>query len=310
MYNLTNIYWIKNESRYIPEFVEFHLIQGVDHFVFYDNKSDDNLLEIISPYIESGLVEIRYYPENDPLDNILSPGTKIYWVIEQTLKEFRGKSKWVNYIALDERLFCVDGQKLPEALKDYEQHGGVSVTWLLFPSNGHIKRPDGLITDNFTVCWDDPARIVRTIANPMVAVYANSDPHNFCYTDGAYSVTEDHLFCYAAFANTKKTYGKKFLIHHYITLSKEEFYGKMNKGMLDAPQWENVPRPDIDKSWIELNMGIPWVGPGRTLQVPLADEGYGLLHTNTKLCSYSKQIKDSIRNRYVGREHLLQYINH
>ena len=60
MKNLTSIYWIKDEARYIPEFIEFHLLQGFDHFIFYDNKSIDNLTEIIFPYIESGLAEIRY----------------------------------------------------------------------------------------------------------------------------------------------------------------------------------------------------------------------------------------------------------
>ena len=64
MYNLTSIYWIKDEVRYIPEYIEFHILQGFDHFIFYDNKSTDNLLEVIKPYIDSGLVEIRYYPDN------------------------------------------------------------------------------------------------------------------------------------------------------------------------------------------------------------------------------------------------------
>jgi hypothetical protein len=43
MKNLTSIYWIKDEARYIPEFIEFHLLQGFDYFIFYDNKSTDNL---------------------------------------------------------------------------------------------------------------------------------------------------------------------------------------------------------------------------------------------------------------------------
>ena len=47
MKNLTSIYWIKNEARYIPEYIEFHLLQGFDHFIFYDNESNDNLLEVI-----------------------------------------------------------------------------------------------------------------------------------------------------------------------------------------------------------------------------------------------------------------------
>lgn len=310
MYELTNIYWIKNEARYIPEYIEFHLLQGYDHFVFYDNKSDDNLIDVISPYVEDGLAEVRYYPENDPLVNVMETGAKNYWIMEHTTKEFRNKTKWLSHLATDERVFCIDGTKLPEALKEYEHYGGLSIPWHLFPSNGHIKRPEGLIIDNYTVAWDDPGRHVRTITNPRKAEYANTDPHNYWYGDGSYSVTEDHVKISGAFADTNKIYGKKFMMHHYITLSKEEWYGKMNKGNLDSKERENKPRPRIEEQWIELNSGIPWVGPGRDLEVPLVGNGIGLMYTNTTLCKYSKPIKDSIRNRYAGREHLLQYINH
>ena len=31
MYDLTGIYWIKDEAPYLPEYIEFHLMQGFDH---------------------------------------------------------------------------------------------------------------------------------------------------------------------------------------------------------------------------------------------------------------------------------------
>ena len=49
VYNLTAIYWIKDEARYIPEWIEFHLIQGYDHFILYDNGSTDKVFEIAKP---------------------------------------------------------------------------------------------------------------------------------------------------------------------------------------------------------------------------------------------------------------------
>ena len=52
MKNLTGIYWIKNEARYLPEYMEFHMLQGFDHFIFYDNGSTDDSINIRQSIIE------------------------------------------------------------------------------------------------------------------------------------------------------------------------------------------------------------------------------------------------------------------
>ena len=46
----------KNEAPYIEEWLNFHRKQGASHFLIYDNESEDNLHEVLTPYIESGLV--------------------------------------------------------------------------------------------------------------------------------------------------------------------------------------------------------------------------------------------------------------
>ena len=52
---------IKNEGRYIREWIEYHLWAGVEHFYVYDNGSTDNTKEILSPYILSGVVTYHYF---------------------------------------------------------------------------------------------------------------------------------------------------------------------------------------------------------------------------------------------------------
>ncbi len=141
--NLTAIYWIKDEARYIPEWIEFHLLQGYDHFILYDNGSTDNVFEIAKPYTDAGLLEFRFYP----------PGleqAKNFWLAEECCKEQRGKSKWIDFRSLDERVFCPTGRLVTEFLKDYEQYGGVAVAWEEFGFNGHKTRPKGLLIENYT----------------------------------------------------------------------------------------------------------------------------------------------------------------
>ncbi len=44
----------KNEAKYFEEWLEYHLMIGVDHFYLYNNFSEDNYYEILEKYIKSG----------------------------------------------------------------------------------------------------------------------------------------------------------------------------------------------------------------------------------------------------------------
>ncbi len=52
----------KNESFFLKEWIEFHTALGADHFYLYDNESTDSSLDILAPYIASGLVELISWP--------------------------------------------------------------------------------------------------------------------------------------------------------------------------------------------------------------------------------------------------------
>jgi hypothetical protein len=282
MYNLTGIYWIKDEARYIPEYVEFHLLQGFDHFIFYDNGSTDNLLEVISPYIEDGFVEIRYYPSEVTMQ-------KNFWIMNHCIQEQRGKSKWVHYHALDERLFCPDGKNLVEFLKDYDEYGGVSVGWFLFNSNGHIKRPNGLVIENFTNAFKDGHCHIKTIIQPEKAIGHIGNPHNFFFESNN-SVDENFNIVSSAF-HPQHYSMDKIRLNHYVTMSEEEYWIKSNKGLLDI-SLENQTRPNADGHWLSAH--------NETLAY----------FENKELIKYVDIIRENISKRYEGKEHLLHHINH
>lgn len=287
MKNLTSIYWIKNEARYIPEYIEFHLLQGFDHFIFYDNESNDNLLEVISPYIEQNLVEIRYYPE-------LGNQSKNFWIMNHCCNEQKTKTKWLHFHALDERLYCPDGSKVTDFLEDYEQYGGVAVAWTYFNSNGHQKRPEGLIIDNFTEYYDDPWKHIKTIIQPSKTQGHNGNPHCFRYSSGHLAVDENFNPTPGPFSKNDYTYNK-IKLNHYLTLSYEEHQEKVNKGLLDhGSSTENVRRKGAEDAWIANHDKNRWT----------------FFQDDYLTSTYSKIVKENILKRYEGREHLLSYINH
>src|SRR6187431_2863710 len=54
----------KNEAKFLDEWIQFHLVVGIDHFYLYNNNSDDNYYEILKPYIEKGFVDLIDWPFN------------------------------------------------------------------------------------------------------------------------------------------------------------------------------------------------------------------------------------------------------
>ena len=68
---LTLATMLKNQRRWLREWIEFHLMIGVEHFIIYDNESTDHPLEILQHYIDQGVVTyIQWPPRTIPRPNL------------------------------------------------------------------------------------------------------------------------------------------------------------------------------------------------------------------------------------------------
>ena len=47
LYDLAVVTIIKNEAPYIKEWLDYHLLAGVNHFYLYDNQDDDEQKKIL-----------------------------------------------------------------------------------------------------------------------------------------------------------------------------------------------------------------------------------------------------------------------
>ena len=52
----------KNESPYLREWIEYHLMIGFDHLYLYNNFSSDNYKEVLQPYIDKNAVTLIEWP--------------------------------------------------------------------------------------------------------------------------------------------------------------------------------------------------------------------------------------------------------
>lgn len=261
MHKLTAVYWIKNEARYLPEWMEFHLMQGFDHFIFYDNGSTDRLHETIRPYLDDGLAEVRIYPSN-------LQGAKNYWAMSHCIDEQKGKTKWLHFHAVDEFTYCPDKRKVTELLEEFDEYDGLAVAWLLYNSSGHIERPRGLVTRNYTERVNfDRCLHVKTIIKPANTRAPAPSTHWFHHS-GRGAVDENYNYITGAFNNGplgkpfhEPVYLEQCPAHystnkirnnHYVTRSQQEWEEKMGKGLLDS-QEEDKRRADADHQWNFLN---------------------------------------------------------
>ena len=100
LYDLAVVAIMKNEGHYLKEWLDYHLLAGVEHFYLYDNESPDNQAEVAKPYVEAGLVD--YFP---------LPGKAMQYVAyNDAVKRFKFQCRYMAFIDGDEFVYPkVDG---------------------------------------------------------------------------------------------------------------------------------------------------------------------------------------------------------
>jgi len=175
----------KDEAPYLPEWIEFHRLVGVERFFLYDNDSSDGSRDVLEPWVRAGVVSVTgcSMPFREGGQG---------WAYADALRRAYGRTRWLAFIDLDEFLFSPTPTPLPDLLGEYEQHPGIVVNWQVYGSGGHTATSDDLVIERFVTRartqWVRNRR-VKSIANPERAVRPIG-PHFFAYQDGALAVTE------------------------------------------------------------------------------------------------------------------------
>lgn len=99
-YNISIYTMIRDKTYELVEWIEYHLLLGIQHFYLYDHFSTDNLEFFLRTYLERDIVTIiRWWYE--PLDGV-------EWNMIQTasmnhaLKNFGPYNRWMGYFDVDE----------------------------------------------------------------------------------------------------------------------------------------------------------------------------------------------------------------
>lgn len=189
-YDLVVCAIFQDEEFFLKEWIEFHKLMGVQHFYLYDNLSSDASIDILKPYIDSGVVDLFDWPvitnnQKEYLENLQIPA---YLHALNIAKE---TAHWAAFIDIDEFLFPVRHQNLVEFLAEYHPYAAVAVNWQIFGTSWLEKLPnDGLITENliYKAPEDLPMnQLVKLIVQPCY-VKSIISPHIFIYHDNLFAV--------------------------------------------------------------------------------------------------------------------------
>jgi Glycosyltransferase family 92 len=230
-YFLSALTRIKNEARFLPEFVAHHNIIGVQHFYFYDNNSDDSPEAVLKPFIDRGLATVIPW-------KTVPASPSCY---RDFLEKFASESQWVAFIDADE--FIVERRtglllNVLSAL-DESSSPALAVNYRYFGSSFHETLPAGLLTDNFLRSNASTDPHVKVIAKPdRIKAYYN--PHNFVFNGLASSV--NYVGEPVRGSRSVKAGQCDLEIHHYVYRSKNNYLSKLGIGFGDKEGYKNRAR--------------------------------------------------------------------
>ena len=215
---------VKDENDYLPEWVHYHKLIGVERFYIYDNGSAVPIRKTLEKEIASGLVIVF---------DFLGPAMQIEAYMN-CVQRLRGVCNWIAFIDIDEFICLKKGSDLREFLRPYQAYGGLVANWQTFGPSGHQVRPKGLQLENFLMRGPvdfDWNQHVKTIARPE-CVHWFPCCHYGWYVAGAYAVNERGVGVREAFSVPISVEGIQ--INHYFTRSREEYLQKMVRGAGDG----------------------------------------------------------------------------
>lgn len=204
----------RDEAEYLAEWLEWHILKGVNHFYLYNHRSKDNYLEVLEPYVKERLVTLIQWP-NDP------PQFSAY---RDAIRSFRHDTEWMAFLDVDEFL---DGTLYPVMstwLLGMKEHvGAVGLHWRLFGSNGYLTKTDGLVTERFTKSARTADKHVKSIVRMKAVKDVGKNPHYFKLREGFVPVNEWAKLLPENYSLSDNPTTACFYIRHYHVKSKEEY---------------------------------------------------------------------------------------
>ena len=215
---------VKDETAFLREWVAYHYYIGFEKIFIYDNESAVPARETLADFCDAGICETY----------------TIHGLTQQNLAYNHcaindgRQCEWLAFFDADEFLCLKQDDDVRVLLQDYDKYSGLSVQWDVFSSSGHITRPRGFVTLNYTESLGEKT-ISKCLIRPRKFKWTYSS-HHFGFTEG-YAVNADYETALGGFAPQATD---KVCLNHYMFRSQQDFAIKMQK--TDATYGADNPR--------------------------------------------------------------------
>jgi pimeloyl-ACP methyl ester carboxylesterase len=252
---------MKNEGPYMLEWVAFHRMLGVDHFLIFTNDCSDGTDEIARQLETLGWVthvpnEVadRVKPQRQMLDR-----ARVHPVVVD--------AEWLMCLDVDEfwniRVGAGGFADLIAATED--KAGGtvdaISFAWKLFGSSGNVAFQDAPVTRSFTLCDLDGSFHSRRASglktlfrnNGKFDLYGPHRPKGFDdgtaesirWADAGGNLFPAGRVGWRAWRGFDHSFGR---LHHYSVRSLEAFLVKRDRGRTN-----HVATDQAEEYWLDMN---------------------------------------------------------
>jgi hypothetical protein len=142
---------IKDEQNYLDEWLDYHLNLGIDEIFLYEDYgslSHSIITEKYDDRVHLNSIDILFNSD-DPSKNVINTGERTQiQLFDYVPKFYKNKFDWILFIDIDE--FLILKQPLHQLLEEYDDKPGILLKWKWYGANGHIKKPEGKVMDNYT----------------------------------------------------------------------------------------------------------------------------------------------------------------
>lgn len=242
---------VKDEERFLPEWIAHHIALGVDQIVLYDNASTDRTQNLVTAL--AGVIPIEYREWRSPPNQ--SPQRTAY---AHALRHLRTRFNWIAFFDCDEFLVLDSARTIQDFLAGFGPDvSAVAINWLTFGSSGVLDTDYGLVTDTFRFGPDPDIpnnRHFKTIVRPNRAKQMRI--HDAILTEGRYVTAGGRALTMGekrGLSDHVDHQGARLL--HYQLKSRADFHQKISRGRAGTtrqdPTWI---RPDPERLFRRLDL--------------------------------------------------------
>ncbi|MBR5914695.1 MAG: glycosyltransferase family 92 protein [Selenomonadaceae bacterium] len=221
-YDFAVVSIVKDAAENIKEWIEYHMLAGVDHFYIYDNDSYDNIKDILQPYVNSKLVTYIFYPGKN----------QRIAAYNNAVENFKFECRYMTFLDVSEFLLPKKNQTVVEVTDEIfsgkDNVGGIELNSYNY-SAGSQEIPEDGILGRFTRRERNPFEIANTIVNPRKVDYLFNARYA-TYFDGVFRVND-----YSGKVNedSDETVSDKIIVNSYKKIIEKE-KSKPTDSSLDA----------------------------------------------------------------------------